>query len=276
MGHPFFNQVNGPIFLAIILLTGVCALIGWRQASIKNLVYNFLWPLVVALTLGIALFLLGVREWPALISFPVCSFVLFTILSEWFRGTRARHRIRAENYLRAFLGLIGANRPRYGGYIVHIGIIILAMGVVGSSLYAVETEETLIPGESIVINDYTLTYENRDSYLTQSKQVDTTTLSVYKQGKLVGELIPEKYFHRSYEQAVSEVAIRYTLLEDLYVILLGSDEDGTASFKVLVNPLVSWIWFGGGVLMLGGLITFWPDRRKPPAPRQNKARRIQK
>ncbi len=271
VGAPFFNQVNGPIFLAVILLAGVCTLIGWRRVSIKNLVRNFLWPLVATLILGIGLFVLGIREWYALVAFSVCSFVLFTIFSEWFRGARARHRMRAENYLKAFFGLLGANRPRYGGYIVHIAIVLIAIGIVGSSIYNVEKEVTLKPGESMTINNYTLTYEGIDHYQTQSKEVVSATLSVYNRGKLIGKLIPEKYFHRSYEQ-VTEVAIRSTLLEDLYVILIGWDEDGTTAFKVLVNPLVNWIWIGGVVFVIGGLIAFWPDRRKLPIQTQTKGR----
>ncbi len=273
VGPPFFNQVNGPIFLAIILLTGVCALIGWRRASIKNLLRNFLWPLVAVIILGIALFIWGVREWYALVAFLVCGFVISTILYEWFRGTRARHQVRAENYLKAFLGLIGANRPRYGGYIVHIAIILIAIGVVGSSIYEMEREVTLRPGESIAIKNYTLTYENIDLYETQSKLVVTATLAVYNHGNLKGRLTPEKYFHRTYEQPVTEVAIRTTLLEDLYVILVGWNEDGTTAFKVLVNPLVNWIWIGGAVFLLGGLVAFWPERKKLPVPAQAKARR---
>ncbi len=273
VGPPFYNQVMVPIFLAVILLAGICALIGWRRASVKKLVRSFLWPLVAALILGTALFILGIREAYALIAFPLFSFVIFTILYEWWRGTRARHRMRAENYLKAFWGLIMTNRPRYGGYIVHIGIIIFAIGVAGSSLYSIDKEVSLTPGESMTIKNYTLTYENIDSYETQSKAVVTTTLSVYNEGKLIGKLTPEKYFHRSYEQAVTEVAIRSTLLEDLYVILIGWDESGTTAFKVLVNPLVSWIWIGGIVVVLGGLIAFWPERKRKPAPAQTRERR---
>jgi len=276
VGASFFNQVNGPIFLAIILLTGICALIGWRRASIKNLVRNFLWPLVATLILGIVLFILGIREWYAIVAFSVCSFALFTIIYEWFRGTRARPRMRAENFLKAFWGLIGSNRPRYGGYIVHIAIILIAIGVIGSSFYNMEKEATLMPGESMTINKYTLTYENMDYYETQSKAVVTATLSVYDEGKLLGTLTPEKYFHRIYEQPVTEVAIRTTPIEDLYVILVSWDEDGTTAFKVLVNPLVSWIWVGGGVLFLGGLIAFWPERRQLAAPTEVRARRKKK
>ncbi|MFQ6122001.1 MAG: heme lyase CcmF/NrfE family subunit [Dehalococcoidales bacterium] len=270
VGPPFFNQVNGPIFLVTILLAGICTLIGWRRASLKNLIRNFLWPLLVALILGVALFFLGIREWYALIAFPVCGFVLSTILYEWFRGVRARHRMQVENYLKAFWNLILNNRPRYGGYIVHIAIILIAIGVIGSSGYEVEKEAALKPGESMTIKNYTLTYENIDQYETQSKLVATATLSVHNQGEFIGKLIPEKYFHRSYEQPVTEVAIRTTLSEDLYVILVSWDEDGTAAFKVLVNPLVNWIWIGGGVFVLGGLIAFWPERRKLPASQQTR------
>lgn len=272
VGPPFFNQVNGPIFLAIILLAGICTLIGWRRASIHNLARHFLWPLVAAVVIVVVLLIAGVTKFYALISLGISAFVLFTILYEWFRGTRARHRVRAENYFKAFWGLIMNNRPRYGGYIVHIAIIIIAVGVTGSSLYGTEKEVTITPGESMTINDYTLTYQNMDSYETESKTTVTATLTVENSGRSLGKLTPEKYFHRSYDQAVTEVAIRSTLVEDLYVILIGWEDDGTTSFKVMVNPLVSWIWIGGIVFTAGGLIAFWPERRKTPSTRQVGAR----
>jgi cytochrome c-type biogenesis protein CcmF len=272
VGAPFFNQVNGPIFLGIILLTGVCVLIGWRRASIKNLIRGFLWPLVGTFVLGIGLFLLGVREWYALTAFLLSGLVLLSILHQWLRETRARHRARAENYLKAFWVLLWANKPRYGGYIVHVSILLITIGIVGSSFYTVEKEAALRPGESMTIKNYTLTYESTDRYETQSKLVVSSTLSVYNEGKLIGKLIPEKYFHRSQDQPVTEVAIRTTLREDLYVILVGWNESGTTSFKVLVNPLVVWIWIGGIVFLLGGVIAFWPDRQKQPIPGQARKR----
>lgn len=285
VGPAFFNQVNGPIFLATILLTGICALIGWRRASTKNLTRNFLWPLVATLVLGIVLFIAGVRQWGALVAFFLCGFVIFTILYEWFKGTRARHRMKAENYLKAFWGLLWANRPRYGGYIVHIAIMLIAIGVVGSSFYGTEKEAVLMPGEEMTISNYNLTYEGWGQYGTPDERVLTAELSIYNGEKYIGRLIPEVYIHRSYQnQTVTEVAIRSTLAEDLYVIPVfpivrdwyGNivfDEDGAIvlyedvgmAFKVLVSPLVSWMWIGGGVLLLGGLIAFWPERRRLPA-----------
>ena len=113
------------------------------------------------------------------------------------------------------------------------------------------------------IEKYTLEYENIDYFETESKEVATAALSVYNQGEFIGVLTPEKYFHRSYDQGVTEVAIRSTLSEDLYVILLGWDGEGAATFKVLVNPLVNWMWIGGIVFVIGSLISFWPERRRP-------------
>jgi cytochrome c-type biogenesis protein CcmF len=264
VGPPFFNQVTGPVFFTIILLTGVCTLIGWRRASVRNLIRNFLWPLVVALVLGIVLFIAGIRQWYALIAFQLCSFVLSTIIYEWFRGTSARHRVRSENYLKAFLGLIGANRPRYGGYIVHIAVIFIAVGIIGSSFFNAEKEATLMPDESMNINGYTLTYTDLDIYQTESKVVVTASLSVDKEGKVLGILAPKKDFYPREEQPLTVVAMRSTLREDLYVILIGWEEDGTIALKVLVNPLVNWIWIGGGLMLLGGLIALWPQRPRLP------------
>ncbi|MDP2917148.1 MAG: heme lyase CcmF/NrfE family subunit [Dehalococcoidia bacterium] len=262
VGPPFFNQVNGPIFLAIILLSGICTLIGWKRASVKNLVRNFLWPTVAAVILAIILVVLGINNVAAIVGFVVCAFVLFTILSEGIRGTIARRRMRPQNYLSAFAGLILANRPRYGGYMVHIGVLLFAMGVIGSSVFNIEAEASIKPGESMSIGRYVLTYEKMDNFETQSKTTVSATLSVSNSGERLGRLVAEKYFHRNHQNPVTEVAIKSTLIEDLYVILVGWDQDGTTAFKVLINPLVSWLWIGGVVLVVGALVAFWPERRR--------------
>lgn len=266
----FFNQVAVPIFLAVILLLGICILIAWRRPPIKKLRLNLLWPAVVALIVVIALVISGVRQWYALVAFFLCGFAISAVLSQWFRDVLARHRAKAENYLKAFLSLFRSNKSRYGGYIVHIAIVLIAIGVVGSSVYDVETEAVLAPGESMTINDYSLTYEGIEGYPTPSKMVVTATLSVYKGDKSIGQLTPENYYHFKLEQFVSEVAIRSTLVEDLYVILAGWEPvDSTdlskgyiAAFNAKVNPLVIWIWIGGGIFLFGGLLAFWPERRR--------------
>ena len=257
-----FNYWAGSTLFALIVLMGLCALIGWRRETLKNLGPRLLPAMLLALVAGLVLSVVVVREWYAVVLFSFCLFVLGTILVEWYRGVRARGKARLENPLRAFCGLIWANKPRYGGLIVHLGIVLICVGVIGSSFYQAEAEAVLRPGESMSIKDYSLTYEGMSTSNTPSRLIVSTTLLVYDGSKLIGELTAEKQYHRSYEQWVTEVAIRYGLWDDLYVILAGWDQDGTAAFKVFVNRLVTWIWIGGGVLLLGSLIALWPDRRK--------------
>ncbi|MBI4285534.1 MAG: heme lyase CcmF/NrfE family subunit [Chloroflexi bacterium] len=273
VGPPFFNQVNGPIFLAVIVLAGICTLIGWRRASVKNLLKNFLWPIIGAVVITIVLFAIGVRSL-ALIPFFLCFFVIATIFYEWFRGVRARRRMRGENPLKGFYNLLRANRPRYGGYIVHLGVIFLALGMIGSMSFSSEAEATIKPGETMNIENYTLTYENMDNFETPTKEVVSSTLTITNSGEYLGTLTAEKYFHKNYQQPVTEVAIRSTLKEDLYVILVGWDENGTA-FRVLVNPLVAWMWIGGIVMVAGGLLAFWPERRRQPVSKSVAGREAQ-
>ena len=224
----------------------------------------------MALIVVIALVIAGIRQWYALVAFFLCGFAISAVLSQWFRDVLARHRVKAENYLKAFISLVRSNKSRYGGYIVHIAIVLIAIGVVGSSVYDVETEAVLAPGESMTINDYTLTYEGLEGYATPSKMVVTAELSVYKGGKFIRQLTPEVYYHIKLEQFVSEVDIRSTPAEDLYVALVDwgpvdsadLSKGYIAAFSAKVNPLVAWIWLGGGVFLLGGLLAFWPERRK--------------
>jgi cytochrome c-type biogenesis protein CcmF len=262
LGESFFNRVMGPIFLLLILVLGVCILLGWRRTMRRSLIRSALLPLVVALLLCLVLFLIGIREWYALILFPLCAFVASSHLATWYREVMARHRVRNENPLKAFAGSLLANRPHYGGMVVHLGIILVAIGIIGSSFYQAETDASLLPGNSMTIKGYTLTYVGMSSKESSTRTVVMTTLSVQKGDKVVATLRPKKVFHRSYEQPVTEVAIRSTPVEDLYVILAGWTEDGTAIFRVIVNPLVVWIWVGGGFLVAGGLIAFWPSRSR--------------
>jgi len=290
----WFNEVVGPIFLAIVLLAGVCALIGWKRASIANLMSNFLWPLIGTLVLGIILFVFGVRHIYALFALMLCAYVIFTILYEWLRGTRARHKMRRENYIGAFFGLLTANRPRYGGYIVHIGIVLMAMGIIGSSFYDItnEARQFLKPGDSVTIKDYVVTFDRWDSYQNGNKPTASATLSISKNGKPLGTMAPLTYYDPNWDMKPTEVAIRSSLIEDLYIIpeadwdkansqwvwgiIVGKDRLGqdlwnwdssgdAASFKIVVNPLVGWIWLGGIVILAGGVFALWPQRQKFPS-----------
>ena len=263
VGPPFFNQVEGPIFLTLIALKGICPLIGWRKASRDNLIRNFLYPLAGAAAFAVVLFLLGVREVYALAAFGACAFVVATLLIEFYRGVRARRATYGESVPRALLRLIWHNKPRYGGYIVHLGVILIAAGVAGSSLFQAVADATLAPGESMQINQFTLINRGLVDYPTASRRVVAATVDVVSDGKLVGSLTPSKEFRPNDENPASKVAIRTTLQEDLYVVLAGwDDKETTATFKVYINPLVVWLWIGGAVLLFGAAIAIWPDRRE--------------
>ncbi|MBI4295208.1 MAG: heme lyase CcmF/NrfE family subunit [Chloroflexi bacterium] len=270
VGPPFFNQVIGPIFMALILLMGICPLIGWHKASSRNLLRNFLYPLVVAVVVAVVLLAVGLTMWYAVVSFAVSAFVFSTILLEWFRGTRARHRTRRENYLRAFFSLVLSNRPRYGGYIVHLAILLMAIGIVGMNAYKLEVNAALKPGESMSIGGYELTYEGMTSYPTQKREVVVATMSVYNGGHRVDTLSPQQTFHQNFE-TVTDVAIRSNPIEDLYLILVSWDEQGVTSFKAIINPLVLWVWIGGVLMIIGAVIAFWPDRRRQAVSRPSPA-----
>ena len=259
---PFLNQVNIPIFLAIILLAGICVTTGWRQVAVRSLGRSLRWPLVASLLLGLVLFLFGRREWYPIVGLAVCCFVPFTVAAEWVKSTRARHRNRGENYLKAFFGLVWSDKPRHGGYIVHIALILISIGIIGSSAYSVSKEVALMPGESMAIGSYSLVFEKLNLNSASGELVFSADISVYKNSKLIGELTPVKYFDQSYNGEVNTASVRSSPVEDLYVTIVGWDQAELTEFKVSIYPLTMWIWIGGWLMMLGGLIAFWPERQR--------------
>ncbi len=265
VGPPYFNRVNVPIGLVLILLMGIGPLISWRKASRENLVKNFLLPSIAAIATGLVLFVLGVRELTAVLSFAFCAFVTVTVLAEFTRGVIVRSR-RGENPALAFGRLVSRNRRRYGGYIVHIGVVLMVIGITASSVFVTQTEATLNKGESVSIRDYRLEYEGLTQYTNEAKNGTTANLVLYKNGEAVDTLKPEKNIYK-YEgnreiNQETEVALRSTITDDLYVILTGFGDGGSASFRVLINPMVSWIWAGALVLLLGAVIAMFPTFSK--------------
>lgn len=265
VGPPYFNRVNVPMGLILILLMGVGPLISWRKASKQNLIRNFLYPMVFGFITAVLLFGLGIRETVALISFALCAFVTATVFIEFYRGVRVRSG-RGENYLIALFRLISRNRRRYGGYIVHIGVVLIVIGITGSSAFVMQKEATLTKGETMSVGKYTLRFDGLRQYTTDAKDATAARLTVYDSEKEIGVMIPEKNIYK-YEgnreiNQETEVALRSTFKDDLYVILTNSDVNGTASFRAMVNPMVSWIWAGGVVLLLGAIVTMWPSAKE--------------
>jgi len=257
VGPPYFKQVAGPLLGGVLLLMGIGPLMPWRRASLEHLGNNFLIP-VAGTVMGLAILLiLGVRDPFAGIGFGLCLFVLGTILQEFVRGALARHRATGENYVAALGSLIRRNNRRYGGYIVHLAILLIGAGAVGSQVYQQQTQATLSPGQSVSLAGYTITARGIQTNLEPGVKVIQGVLSVNSE-----DLRPAKqYFDNFPQQPSTRVGLRSTPFEDLYVVLGGWEGDGPTakvSLAVFVNPLVSWIWTGGVLLLLGTLVTLWP------------------
>lgn len=261
LGPSFYNLVIGAILLVIILSMGICDLIEWKQEAVLTLLRRFALPMAVSFILGMTLALATSMAGWAAFSLTLCSFVICSIFTGAYRVVMARSRARGEKPWKALGGSLSASRPRYGAMIIHLGIALIAIGVIGSSACMAENEVSLSTGESTTLNQYTLTYEELQYLSTPSMYIVRATLSVQGGGQFIGQLAPEKYFHRNSEQPVTEVAIHSTLREDLYVILAGWSDDDTAQFKIIIRPVVKWIWIGGGFLVFGGLIALWMPGR---------------
>src|SRR6266705_206883 len=265
---PWFNTVIIPLGLALLALTGIGPLIAWRRASIPNLQRQFAVPGTVGVFTALILLVGGMRDFYALMAIGLGGFVLGTVVQEFARGARARHRQYGEGYALALGRLIARNRRRYGGYIVHTGMVILFVAFAGMA-FKTETEASLRPGESASIKSpygwtYRLTHLGISQYDALNRQVTAATLEVSRDGKRLGVLTTEKRQHvdglgRATFQPSSEVGIRSDLREDLYVVL-GGVVNGTeqAVFRFTINPLVWWVWYGGMIVALGGLIVMWP------------------
>jgi cytochrome c-type biogenesis protein CcmF len=260
--YDFFLRVFG---LPLLLLMGIGPLIAWRRASLRSLLTTFRWPSAVALAAGIVLLLLGAgSSVPGLIAYTFSAFVAATIVLEFVRGTRARKALGAASWPGAFSSLLARNRRRYGGYVVHASIVLLAVGIAGSSAFDSVAERKLRPGESMEIGDYRLVYRSLDERLAANATEIRATLAVRRGDRDLGTLEAGKNAYTIEEQVSNEVGIRSDPLtgEDLFVIAEQIDPDGSVYFRVFVKPLVNLIWFAGFVFVLGSVIALWPDARE--------------
>ncbi|MCR6108776.1 heme lyase CcmF/NrfE family subunit [Bacillus sp. A301a_S52] len=266
VGVPFFNTVMSPILLSLLFLMAICPLIAWQRASVKNIKDNFLIPALISVSVAIVIVVMGVREAYPVLGFTIITFMILTHLVEFIRGTRARHHVTKEAVPVALFRLMIRSRRRYGGYIVHLGIALIAFGIVGAN-FDVERMETLAVGETLTIGDYTLTYEELGQRSDGVNESVFARLAIEKHGRDLGYIYPERVFYLNWEEPSTEVAVRSTLREDLYVVLSGWEEDRRATFQVKINPLVQWIWIGSFVLVLGAVFAIWGGRYGQVNPR---------
>jgi cytochrome c-type biogenesis protein CcmF len=260
--YDFFLRMFG---LPLLLLMGIGPLVAWRRASLRSLLTAFRWPTAVAVVTGVVLLALGAgSSVPGLIAYTFSAFVAATIVLEFARGTRARKALGATSWPGAFSSLISRNRRRYGGYVVHAAIVLLAIGIAGSSAFDRVAEARLAQGQAMTIGDYRLTYESLDERLAANATEVRATLRVVRGDRDLGTLEAGKNAYTIEQQVSNEVGIRSDPLtgEDLFVIAEQIDRDGTVYFRVFVKPLVNLIWIAGGVFLLGSLIALWPDARE--------------
>ncbi len=271
IGPPFFNKIYVPLGLFILFLTGVAPLLGWRKTSLKSLRKNFLVPLAVGAAVAIALVIAGVRGFAPLTAFFLAAFVTSAIVIEFVRGVVARMRAHGEPAALALVQLVSKNKRRYGGYVVHFGIVLLFIGFAGSAFNR-EASGEVSKGDALSIGQYTLHCDDIRELDTPNYYFIEAAFNVTKDGKPVTNLYPEKRVYKASEQATSEVALRSSLKEDLYAVFAGVSEDsGKAVIQLFLNPLVSWLWIGGIVMAAGTIICILPDTRAVRVSRGRKA-----
>ena len=267
VGAPYYDFFAIAFGLPLVLLMGIGPLVAWRRASLRALGTSLLWPTGVALVTGALLLAAGAGSSPAgLVGYTFASFVLAAIVLEFVRGTRARRSLGDDGWLGSFAGLVGRNRRRYGGYVVHAAIVILLIGAIGIGGFGTtrEPRRSLAPGATMRIGPYDLTYLGSAQRRSANALEMRARFDVARDGKPLGVLSAGKNRYFAEQQTSNEVAIRSDWLrgEDLFVIVGKFNNDGSIFLKVLINPLVNLIWLAGLVFVGGSLIAMWPDARE--------------
>jgi cytochrome c-type biogenesis protein CcmF len=256
IGPPFFRRYTGPVALFLLFLTGVGPLVAWRRATWVNLRKSFLWPAATAAFATVGLVAAGMRDFYPVAFLALCAFVAGSIALEYGRGIRARMR-RGESGARAFLELVRRNQRRYGGYVVHLAVVVMFVGFSGAA-FDVEETKLLRPGERWQLDGYTLEYRQARPVSHPHYAGVVARIALEHDGAPVGMLLPEKRVYFQQEQPATLPAVASSFREDLYVIVAGIEPDQSAALKVYRNPLVNWVWLGGFVFVLGNALVLWP------------------
>jgi cytochrome c-type biogenesis protein CcmF len=266
VGAPYFNSVTVPLFLFLVFLMGVGPMIAWRRASWDNLRRNFLWPALASFAFGLALFAWKVKDFLPLLGFTLLAFVVLTMAYDTALALRARKRIAGEGMLRGLVTLARRNQRRYGGLIVHLGVVLIILGIAGSMTYSLEKEATMAFKQELQVGNYKIQFEG----LKGSKQPTHFRVEgafrVFHNGSDDGILTPALKFFPTQQSPIGRAVHQSSLSEDIYLILSGFSEvdRNQATLKALVRPLVIWMWIGGFVIALGTLICIWPMRKIDP------------
>ncbi|MGH7855030.1 MAG: heme lyase CcmF/NrfE family subunit [Candidatus Binatia bacterium] len=266
VGAPYFNSVTVPLFLLLVFLMGVGPMIAWRRASWDNLRRNFLWPALGALAFGLALFVWKVKEFLPLLGFTLLAFVVLAIVYDTALALRARKRIAGEGIARGLVTLARRNQRRYGGLIVHLGVVLIILGIAGSMTYSIEKEATLGLNQELPIGNYRIQFEGLKGSRQPTHFRVEGAFRVFHNGSDDGILTPALKFFPTQQSPIGRAVHQSSLSEDIYLILSGFSEidRNQATLKALVRPLVIWMWIGGFVIAFGTLICIWPMKKGEP------------
>ncbi|MEJ2485597.1 MAG: cytochrome c-type biogenesis CcmF C-terminal domain-containing protein [Anaerolineales bacterium] len=263
VGPSYYERATGPLWGGLLLLMGICPLTAWRISTMKSLGRNIWKPTAVSFVVPIALVATGMQNWIAIFAFWITALVAATTLYEFYKGASARRRRSGKSFLVELWLLIGRNRRRYGGYLIHFGVVLMALGVIGIEMFQTETQATVNKGEQITLGDYSITYDDLAEFDTNdNRNVARAVVSVYHKGEKVDELYPRRdYFYES-RQPMTIPGLRSTMEDDFYVILVDWQPISTqrATFKLYHNPLVNWLWIGAFVLIAGTMVAAWPEK----------------
>jgi len=288
-----YNRFMGPLGLLLVLLVGLCPLIEWRKISAERLLRNLWIQVAIGAVTAALLLLFGVREVWVVAAFAVVAFAAATIVLQWAAGIVARMRPKAvpehqrsgrtakENLLVATGQAIRRNRRRYGGQLIHLSILLIVAGIIGSQAYQDEVQVVLAEGEQTEVGGYTLLYKSytfRQPEEDGNKLRNAALVEVYRNGRRLAVMEPERNLHSNVDGSVTEVALRSNLKEDLYVVLASIESDGLAAFQVIITPMVIWLWIGGVLLIVGTLVAAWPAARPAtvtvPAEQESTGRQV--
>lgn len=265
VGPPYFKQVTGPMFIALVLLMGVTPLLAWRKQSTLKLLARLAIPLIGAIAAALVWAVFNPKSQPiSLFSLGVVFFVTISLLAEFWRGTRIRMTTRGENPLTALFKLVVNNRRRFGGYIIHLGVVMIVLGFIGDTFFKSETQGTLSMGETITIGEYSLRFDGLESYMgSDGREIVEAQTVLFKNGQPIKDLRPRRDYFIVQEQPVSIAGVYSTPAEDVYVLLVGWEtvSNQSSTFKIYINPLINWVWIGGFVLTFGILIGAWSQAR---------------
>ncbi|MEN8172105.1 MAG: heme lyase CcmF/NrfE family subunit [Chloroflexota bacterium] len=274
VGPPFYERATGPLFAGLLLLMGIAPLSAWRYSTLKTLGRSAWKPALVSIFVPVILVIQGMRNFGAIFGFWLIAFVTFVTVYDFWRSVRARSRARGDHMLASFWHLLTTRRRRYGGYIIHLGVICMSLGIIGIEIFQTETQGTLALNEQISLGRYSMSYDQLDIYdVEDGRNVARAVVGVYKDGQRIDELYPRRDFFYDSQQPMTIPGVRSTIEDDFYILLVDWEEISTqrATFKVYHNPLVKWMWIGSWVFLVGTLVAAWPD--KDPAYNTSSKRR---